>query len=231
MQIIDIAASTESLLDRLEFSVGCIVGPARLIPLVELALLASDLDAYERAASYVTHARSLSPGAPELHDLHTVDGIVALSAGNVEEAKRCLYESIRVCEQNEFASLACSIRAFNLSLAEKLLETGADEAVIKYLSQCLGIWEYEAKRIASWIEAIRNGEKPDFQAPGFRNAMDSPAVKIQSLAIRSSFLPVEHEMSFGTSRLDIRTARDQMRADYKRRIAEAVRGKLDLGRN
>jgi hypothetical protein len=126
----------------------------------------------------VTNARTLTPGAPELHDLHTVAGIVALSAGNVAQAKQCLDESIRVCEQNEFAFLACSIRAFNLSLAEKLLQSGEDEAAIKYLSQCQGIWEYEAKRIASWIEAIRNGDKPDFHAPGIRNAMDLPAAKI-----------------------------------------------------
>ena len=43
--------SAEVLFNRLEFSVGCVVGPARLIPLIELALMASELGAYERVAS------------------------------------------------------------------------------------------------------------------------------------------------------------------------------------
>ncbi len=69
--------SAEVLFNRLEFSVGCVVGPARLIPLVELALMASELGAYERAASYVAEARPLDPGAPELHDLNTIAGLIA----------------------------------------------------------------------------------------------------------------------------------------------------------
>ena len=231
MGILAICPSVEVLFNRLEFSVGCVVGPACVVPLVELAILASELGAYQRAASYVAKARSLAPGAPELHDLHTVAGMVALSEENVAQAIDCLYESIRVCEQNEFAWLACSIRSFNLLLAERLLERGEDAAVVKYLSRCQNIWEYEAKRIASWIEAIRVGERPDFQGPGFRNIMDSPAVKILSLAIRSSFLPAEHETSLETSSLDIRARREEMLAEYKRGMAAAIRGKLDMGRN
>ena len=231
MGIFALCPSTEVLFNRLEFSVGCVVGPARVVPLVELAVMAAELGAYERAAAYVVKAHALAPGAPELHDLHTVAGLVALSSDNVPEARNSLSESVRVCEQNEFAWLACSIRAFNLLLAERLLERGEDATVVKYLSRCQAIWEYEAKRIASWIEAIRNGEKPDFQTPGFRNAMDTPTVKIQALTMRSSFLPAQQETAFETPRLDIRAARDEMRADYKRHMAAAVRGKLDTGRN
>jgi hypothetical protein len=61
--------------------------------------------------------------------------------------------------------------------------------------------------------------------------MDTPTVKIQALAMRSSFLPAQQETAFETPRLDIPAARDEMRADYKRLMAAAVRGKLDTGRN
>lgn len=231
MRAFALCPSTEVIFNRLEFSVGCVVGPARLIPLVELSLMAAELSAYERASSYLVKAQALDPGAPELHDINTVAGLIALNSGNVPEAKERLLESVRVCDKNEFACLACSIRAFNLLLAEKLLERGEDAAVIEYLLRCQAIWEYETKRIALWIEAIRNGKEPAFQIPSFRNAMDRPALKIQALAIRSSFLPAQHETSFETSRLDIRAAREQMRAEYKGQMAAAIKGKLDRGRN
>jgi len=158
---------TELLFNRLEFSVECVVGPARVVPLVELAMMAAELGADERAATYIIKGHALEPGAPELHDLNTVAGLVALNAGDVAKAKECLSESVRVCEQNEFSWLACSIRPFNLLLAQKLLQRGEHAAVIKYLSRCQDIWEYEAKRIAFWIEAIRKSKQPDFQTPRF----------------------------------------------------------------
>jgi hypothetical protein len=194
-------------------------------------MMAAELGANERAAAHIIKGHALEPGAPELHDLNTVAGLVALNAGDVAKAKECLSESVRVCEQNEFSWLACSIRPFNLLLAQKLLQRGEHAAVIKYLSRCQDIWEYEAKRIAFWIEAIRKSKQPDFQTPSLRNVRDSPELKIRALAIRSSFLPARHETSFATSRLDIRTAREEMRAEYKRQMAAAIRGKLDRGRN
>jgi hypothetical protein len=231
MGALALCPSPELMFGRLEFTVGCVIGPARLIPLVELAIVAAELGDYQRASAYVADARTLAPGAPELHDLHTVVGLVALNAGNVAEAKECLSESIRVCERNEFACLACSIRAFSLLLAKELLEHGEHAAVVQYLSRCQGVWHYEAKRIASWIEAIRKGQKPDFLVPGIRSAMDTPAAKMHGLAIRSSFLPVPHEVASENSLPEIRARRDEMRADYKRHMTAAIKGKLETGKN
>ena len=95
----------------------------------------------------MAEAQALDPGAPELHDLNTIDGLIAFKSGDVARAKECLSKSVRVCEQNEFACFACSIRPFNLLLAQKLLQRGEHAAVIGYLSPCQGIWEYEAKRV------------------------------------------------------------------------------------
>ena len=108
MGIFALCPSAEVMFNRLEFSVGCVVGPASVVPLVELAVMAAELGAYEKAAAYVVKAYALAPGAPELHDLHTVAGLVALSSDNVPEARKTLSESVRVCGQNEFACLALS---------------------------------------------------------------------------------------------------------------------------
>jgi hypothetical protein len=231
MGLLALCPSSELLFGRLEFSVGCVIGPARVVPLVELAILAVELGDSERAGVYAANAHNLAPGAPELHDLHTVAGVVALNLGNVAEAKRCLSESVRVCEKNEVAWLACSIRAFSLLLAEKLLEHGEDAVVINYFSRCQYVWEHEASRITSWIDAIRAGQKPDFHAPSMRNARDHPALKIRALTIRSSFLPTPDEVDSERPKQDTQARRDEMRAEYKRTMAEAVKGKLETGKN
>jgi hypothetical protein len=230
MGVLALCPSPELLFSRLEFSAG-LVGPARLIALTELAIVAAELGFCERASVYVASAHALAPGAPELHDLHTVAGVIALNAGKITEAKEHLSDSIRVCERNEFACLACSIRAFSVLLAGKLLDHGEAGAVVEYLSRCQGVWKHEAKRLASWIEAIRSGEKPDFLASGFRNAMESPVVKMRALPIRSSFLPAPHEVDSEKPIRETRARLDEMREDYRRRIAAAVKGKLETGRN
>lgn len=231
MGILTLCPFHELLFGRLEHSVGCVVGPARLVPLIELAVVAAALGSYERASIYTADARTLGPGAPELHDIHTVVGLIALNARNVAEAKESLSESVRVCEQNEFACLACGIRAMNLSLAAKLLEQNECAIVVEYFSRCQGVWEYEAKRIAAWIETIRSGQRPDFLAPGLRNAMEAPVVKIRALTIRSSFLPATHEVASEKPNRDARARLDDIRADYRRRMAAAIKGKLGTGEN
>jgi hypothetical protein len=116
-------------------------------------------------------------------------------------------------------------------LAEKLLERGEDAAVIDYLSRCQSVWKYDASRIVSWIEAIRSGQTPDFHAPSIRNALDRPTSKIQALTIRSSFLPTPHEVASERPNQDTQARRDEMRAEYKRTIAAAIKGKLEKGKN
>jgi hypothetical protein len=97
MGVLALCPPPEEQLHRLEFSVGCVLGRVRLIPMVELALLAADLTAYDRARVYIEEAHSLFPRAPELHSLHTVAGMISLSVGHLAEAKEHLAKSIRVC--------------------------------------------------------------------------------------------------------------------------------------
>jgi hypothetical protein len=106
----------------LEFSVGCVIQQARLIPLSELAKFAAELGAYDRVSTYLAEAHSLTSGPAELHDLHTVTGIFALSTGKMAEARKCLAESIRVRREDDFAFLVCgAAHALNLMLGENSL--------------------------------------------------------------------------------------------------------------
>jgi hypothetical protein len=125
----------------------------------------------------------------------------------------------------------CNSSQSTLLLAEKLLDHGEDAAVVDYLSRCQYVWKYEAKRIVSWIEAIRTGQTPDFHALSMRNALDSPAAKIRALAIRSSFLPTPYEVASERPNQDTRTRLDEMQAEYKRTMAAAIKGKLEKGRD
>jgi hypothetical protein len=231
MGIFALCAPVEQQFKRLEFCVGCVVGRPRLIPLVELAIVAAELGVIDRARTYLAEAHILAPEPTELHDLYTVAGHIALSTGEVAEAKRCLAESARICRQDDFACLTSSIRPFNLTLAERLLTYDEGSAVIEYLSQCRAIWTYDAGPIAAWIEAIQNGQKPNFLVPSVRNALDEPAAKILSLAIRSSFLAESPYLSAGRLDESPPVGVDRLLEEYKEWIAAALRGKLDVEKN
>jgi hypothetical protein len=133
--------------------------------------------------------------------------------------------------REKIACLARSIRAFSLLLAERRLERGEDAVVISYFSRCQYIWKHEARWITSWIDAIRAGQKPDFHASSTRNTLDHPALMIQALAIRSSFLPIPDEVASERPKQGTQARRDEMRAEYQRTMAEAVKGKLETGKN
>src|SRR5262249_36099471 len=133
MGVLSLCPSSDQEFGRLEYSVGSIVGRVRLIPLVELASLAAELECFDNADKYVVEAQRLSPGPELLHDLHTVAGIVALSRGNIKLATEYLAASVLVCRKNGWACLACSVRGQNLGLAAKLLDYGQHAAVRSFL--------------------------------------------------------------------------------------------------
>jgi hypothetical protein len=83
MGVLTLCPSSDQGFSPLEYSVGSIVGRVRLIPLVELARLAADLNYFANPSKYVQEAQGLSPGPDQLHHLYAVAGVVALSEGNV----------------------------------------------------------------------------------------------------------------------------------------------------
>jgi len=222
--------SNNQMFGRLEFCTRSVIGHPRLIVLVELAIFAAELEAYARASGYLAEAKALFPGPSELHDVHTVEGMIALSVGNKGEATRHLAESIRVCQEDDFARVVCTIRAPNLMLAEKLLRFSEQKAVITYLVQCQHVWLYLAKQIDSWIDAIQNGGGPESLLPsGILCAMNRPAIKLQTLMIKAS--------SLGNALDSLRPHRgsnigpEKMLIEYKRRMAAAISGKLETDNN
>lgn len=231
MGLVELCSSPEQEFGRLEFCVGCVIGRPRLIPLIELAIVAAELGACDRATSYLADAYTLAPEPPELHDLHTVAGVVALATGKVEEAKEYLDRSVRVCLEDEDARLTCSVRPFNLMLAEGLLDHGEAPAVLKYLAQCQQVWIYGAKQIGSWIGAIQNGEEPDFRVRSIRNALDEPAAKIHDLTVRSIFLTETSDLAVQNPNKGDRANAGDARSSYKRDIAAAMKGRLGTNRN
>lgn len=229
--IFALCPSRELQFSRLEYCVGCVIGRARLIPLVELAIFAADENFLERSSVYIEEAHSLVPEAPELHDLHTVAGLIVLDAGDVPGATKYLAESIRVCEENDFACLQCSVSTLNLRLAVGLIQHDQRASVIKYLSKCKEVWTYDAKRIASWIEAIQCGQSPEFLAPSILCAMNHPAEKMGELVMRSSFRNGPIDPADRNSARDTKLGMDRKMTEYRRLMATAIKGKLGLGKN
>ncbi len=202
-------------LSRLEFCVRGARGRAQMISLVELSLFAVELGDYDRAKKYAEQAQSLRPGASELHDLLAVQGIVALSEGNLVKAICYLRESINVCLTDEYASLSCSVRAPNVMLAENLLDRGEREEVEEYLLKCQDVWEHQRKELATWVGTIRNGERPEFLASGNLGVMNHPSARIVHLCASARFpegsgLPISRK-----SIAEVKAGREKLRTEYK----------------
>jgi hypothetical protein len=209
----------------LELSVGSIVGQRRLIPLVELAVFAANVSEYDRASAYLGQASSLSPGPSELHNLHTVAGLIDLHVGNLAEADEHLNASVDVCQSSDFACLTCSVRTLNLSLAQRLLEHGERSAVVEFLVRCQDVWKRDARRISASIELIQMGMTPDLDAI---RMLERLRAKMARLVVESDLLGEE---PFPQPDEGSGPSRAEMLADYRRLMAAATKGKLGTTEN
>jgi hypothetical protein len=223
MGVLALCPSCDQDFSRLEYSVGSIVGRVRLIPLVELANLAAELHYFENASRYVAEAHSLSPGPAQLHQLHTVAGLIALNLGNLESATKYLAASVRVCRKNDWACLDCGVREQNLTLADRLLDQGQHAVVISFLVECLSVWKHSANRMRQWIDEIRAGKRPDLSAPSILFRGPEGRMKMQIL-LGDLFIetPAEHH-DFGTL--------EEFRKRNAEEVRRAIRGQLDKGSN
>ena len=85
MGISALGLTPEQQFFRLETIAGCVTGRARLVPLIELSIFAVELGDFKRATKYAAEAHQFDPEASELHDLYTVEGLAALSEGDVSK--------------------------------------------------------------------------------------------------------------------------------------------------
>jgi len=227
MGVLGLCPPPDQQFRRLEFGVGTVIGRARLLPLVELAVFAAEGGDLARASAYLTEAHTLSPRSSDLHILHTVAGIISLGAGKLAEACGYLAESVRVCQRDGVACLRCRSRAPNLMLAERLLEHGEKAAVVEYLIQCQDVWRHFEGPIAAWVGAIQNDQETHL---GLGTFADDPAIKIRVL-LETNFLGQVPEATTKEIGRGPGPSLEDLRAKLDRENAEAVKGKLQTGRN
>jgi len=231
MGVLALCPVPEQQFRKLETISRRLIGRAQLILLVELSLLAAGLGDYVRADRYVQNARVFDPHSWELYNLCVVEGLIALNAGKLDEAIRCLVASINACQANEYASLACSVRAPNLVLAEKLLERGERYRIQEHLTGCKNVWQFLGPHIEKWVSLIERGEKPDFQASRILRAMEHPAVRLQMQLGRAGSIEEEFHSDTQMSPGEVIAGRERLRAGYKRHGIAAFKGELGGSKN
>lgn len=231
MEVFGLCPIPEMQLSRMELVAGYAVGRAHLIPLVELALFAAELEDYESAGRYDQEARALDPSAWELYTLCIVSGLIALNAGKNREAIQFLDRSIKACQTDEYASLNCGVRAPNLLLADKLLERGERVEVLKHLLDCRDVWQFYKLQIDNWVSLIEGGEAPQFQNSGMLRAMNQPSYKLQMQWVRACSLgegsgSAAPKSTTPKSPAEVLAGRERLRAEYKNQMDAAIKGEL-----
>ncbi len=216
---------------RLEIVVESVKGPARLILLVELALFAIEREAYDDAAKYAQQARALDPFGFELYCVFNVEGLIAAKKSRIDNAARCLIESIDACQVDEYTSLHCGTRLPSLALARTLLENGERAIVLKYLTGCKNVWQFLAQRIDGWTSSIKLGVRVEFP-PEFLQSMDRPSTRLLRRSIDVTVLAEKRISSASSpsvkkSPCEVLEGRKRLtesyREDERTRIMEKIR--------
>ncbi len=96
-------------------------------------------------------------GNENFHLGNLVLGRIALSRGDVNEAKRYLLEAANISESQRAGTVSPY-----MFLAKELLEIQEREVVLEYLALCKNIWESGEEKLDSWTEQINSGKTPDF---------------------------------------------------------------------
>jgi hypothetical protein len=216
-------------LSRMELVARCVTGRARLIPLVELSLFAVGRKDYGHASKYVMEARAFNPRAWELYNVCVVQGLIALSTGNIREAVQYLDKSVAACEIDENASLSCGARAPNFALAQQLLETGERVEVLNHLVRCKNVWQGFSPQIDKWIRLIECGEIPDLHASAVLKGLNSSS-KLRMQWMRACSIeeePCSATSSDRKSPAAVRAARKKLETEYQHLISASIRKKLE----
>jgi hypothetical protein len=229
MGIVALCPRPNEQLSRMEFVAGCVTGRAQLIPFVELSLFAIGLNDYRAAGKHAVEAHALHPRAWELYNLCVVDGLIALSTGNIDEAVQYLDKSVDACEIDEHASILCGARAPNFALAQQLLEKHQRFEVLNHLLRCKNVWPGFSPQIDKYIALIERGQIPDLHASAILKGMNSSS-KLRMQWMRAC--SIEEESCLATSNKQkspaaVRAARKKLETDYQHLMSARMRRKLD----
>lgn len=118
----------------------------------------------ERAHILATELESLSPKYQNnwnygnaVQDANQVLGHIALSNGNLAEAKRRLLASADSNGSPQMNSFGP-----NMQLAKDLLEKGEREVVLEYFNRCSAFWKMGKDRLEMWTDNVNKGIVPEF---------------------------------------------------------------------
>ncbi len=198
MGVLGLCPSRECIFERMELVTERVTGYAQQVFLVELARFAARVGDYERASEYVQQALTFDPSSWELYNIRVIKGLIALNAGSVDEAVRWLDSSILACVAYEKALAQCCVRAPSLELAEKLLDSGQREAVLRHLLECRNVWEVFQPQIDSWIHVIESGGEPDFHAKGNLRVPEEPSHTLRMQWMNAAWFLAEGPVSVET---------------------------------
>jgi hypothetical protein len=138
---------------------------ARFRRLGELAQVAYDAGDLNKAENYADELLSSAPHyagdwayGDAIFTGNTVAGLVAIKRDhNLSQAEGYLLASGRTPGSPRLDSFGPGMR-----LAQELLTAGERTAVLDFLRECQSFWKMGDARLASWSEAIRAGQAPDF---------------------------------------------------------------------
>lgn len=94
-----------------------------------------------------------------IQDANQVLGLIALSEGDVAEAKKRLLASADSKGSPQMNSFGP-----NMQLAKDLLAKGERDVVLEYFERCGKFWEMGADRLSAWTDSVNRGETPKFGA-------------------------------------------------------------------
>lgn len=227
MGVFSVCPDPEQASSTLEDIVSHVNGPAQQVFLVFLALSAARVGDFQRAGKYIEEARAFEPSSRELYDICVVDGLIALNAGNVKEAVRCLDNSMRACQADVDSSVQCALLTPDLEIAAKLLELDERVAVLRYLFECHNVWQSLRPQIEGWIHSIESEEVPDFRLPESDSTRVSRRMFVQwirACSLQMNLNPANPRKTLSSA--EVLAERERQHSEYKPHIDALIKKQL-----
>jgi tetratricopeptide (TPR) repeat protein len=157
-------ANYDSAMDRLETAHNAF---ERYLVLNDAAKLSFTFGKYEAARDYANELLALDAqfssepwrSGVAVHDGNLVLGRIEFLQGRVDLAGHYLEEAGKTTGSPVLNSFGP-----NLSLAMDLLQSGEQDAVIRYFDLCRNFWSLGGDRLTQWTKEVKAGQKPDFGA-------------------------------------------------------------------
>ena len=133
--------------------------------LIELAKSAIEAGEIERAQAWALQLLSQATADKKdwnygnaIHHGHIILGRIALSSGNLAEAREHLIAAGETPGSPQLNSFGP-----NMTLAKELLEKGERDAVIRYFQLCAKFWK-NSSELDTWTATVKGGGIPNFGA-------------------------------------------------------------------